>query len=91
MEFLHVRKICKKISDEEISITAGKIAERSLGSVSNLTHVKSLMNDLSVNVCWEVKEMPQVQELYGQTDGEDNAYGRMYTHAQAEVAYIAID
>ena len=39
-------------------------------------------------MCWEVKETPYVQEVYGQTDGEDNAYERTYTRAQAEVAYI---
>ena len=38
--------------------------------------------------CWEVKETPYVQEVYGQTDGEDNAYEQMYTRAQAEVTYI---
>ena len=32
--------------------------------------------------------MPNVQEVYGQTDGEDNTYERTYTRAQAEVAYI---
>ena len=40
---------------------------------------------------WEVKETPYVQEVYGQTYGEDNAYERTYTHAQAEVAYIDVD
>ena len=39
-------------------------------------------------LCWEVKETPYVQELYGQTDGEDNAYERTYTRAQAKVVYI---
>ena len=34
------------------------------------------------------KETPYVQEVYGQTDGEDNAYERTYTRAQAKVAYI---
>ena len=40
MEFLHVRKISKKIPDEGIGITAGEILERSLGSVSNFNSVK---------------------------------------------------
>ena len=39
-------------------------------------------------MCWEVKETPYVQEVYGQTDGENNAYEQTYTRAQAEVAYI---
>ena len=42
-------------------------------------------------MCWEVKETPYVQEVYGQTYGEDNAYKRTYTHAQDEVAYIDVD
>ena len=41
--------------------------------------------------CWEVKETPYVQEVYGQTEGEDNAYEQTYTRAQAEVAYIDVD
>ena len=36
--------------------------------------------------CWEVLETPYVQEVYRQTDGEDNAYERTYTRAQTEVA-----
>ena len=40
--------------------------------------------------CWEVKETPYVQEVYGQTDGEDNDYEQMYMRAQAEVAYIDV-
>ena len=43
------------------------------------------------NNCWEVKETTYVQEVYGQTDGEDNTYKRTYTHAQTEVAYIDVD
>ena len=42
-------------------------------------------------VCWEVKETPYVQEVYGKTDGEDNAYERTYTRDQAEVVYIDVD
>ena len=42
-------------------------------------------------VCWEVKETPYVQEVYGKTDGEDNAYKRTYTRDQAEVVYIDVD
>ena len=38
--------------------------------------------------CWEVKETPYVQEVYGQTDGEDNVYEQTYTPAQDKVAYI---
>ena len=46
-------------------------------------------NNISLGIyCWEVKETPYVQEVYGQTDGEDNAYERTYTRGQAEVAYI---
>ena len=39
-------------------------------------------------MCREVKETPYVQELYRQTDAEDNAYERTYMRAQAKVAYI---
>ena len=39
-------------------------------------------------ICWEVKETPYVQEVYGQIDGEDNTYKQTYTRAQAKVAYI---
>ena len=35
--------------------------------------------------------MPYVQEVYGQTDGEDNTYEQTYTSAQSEVAYIDLD
>ena len=45
----------------------------------------------AVEFCWEVKEITYVQEVYGQTYGEDNAYERTYTHAQSEVAYIDVD
>ena len=41
--------------------------------------------------CWELKETPEVQEVYGQTDKEYNAYERTYTRAQAKVAYIDVD
>ena len=44
--------------------------------------------DLVPLLCWEVKETPYVQEVYGQTDGEDNTYERTYTRDQAKVAYI---
>ena len=40
---------------------------------------------------WEVKETPYVQEVYGHTDREDNAYKRTYMRAQAEVACIDVD
>ena len=39
---------------------------------------------------WEVKETPYVQEVFGQTDGEDNAYKPTYTRSQAEVVYIDV-
>ena len=39
-------------------------------------------------MCWEVKETPYVQEVYGQTDGEHNAYKQTYKRAQAKFAYI---
>ena len=44
-----------------------------------------------VFLCWEAKETPYVKEVYGKTDGEDNAYKQMYTRAQSEVAYIDVD
>ena len=50
-----------------------------------------MLTDVPPRDCWEVKETPYVQEVYGQTDGEDNAYERTYTRAQAEVAYIDVD
>ena len=41
-------------------------------------------------LCWEVKETTYVQEVYGQTDREDNAYKWTYTRAQDEVTYIDV-
>ena len=35
--------------------------------------------------------MTYVQEVYVQTNGEDNAYKQTYTRAQAEVLYIDVD
>ena len=36
----------------------------------------------------QTKKITHTYEGKGQTDGEDNAYVRTYTRAQAEVAYI---
>ena len=36
----------------------------------------------------QTEKITHTYKLKGQTDGEDNAYVRMYTRAQAEVAYI---
>ena len=49
-------------------------------SMCHIQHLLYLRIATQTTLCWEVKETPYFQGLYGQIDGEDNTYKRTYTH-----------